>query len=196
MACLLSLISCTTVKQGAFLYPSYDEGDSKVLRRDCCGGAGPEEVLVLNAPNKVKYIVLMRPSENKINGNIGVFIPVNVKVEFSSDMVNFIALERDELRFQLKNAKETDLTILNPKCLNVMARGLKPDRTKNSLLHEFTGKGEKGTFVWAELTFPWMPSGKFRILIPEIIVEGQHFKPGPVDLMLREPDAYIYPLNC
>ena len=191
-----ALVSCAPIKPGSYFFPFYEGGKNQVLRRDCCGGAGPEEVLTIKGPHKTRYVVLMRPDGEKIEGRVGVYIPKSVQVELDGREVLFKTEGAGQpYEHRISAVNETVLRSLNPKCLNVIDR-LKADYRWEDLSKRFEGKEKKGTIIWFDISLPELTPKKFLLTLPGVIVNGERFMPLPIDFEFREPDTYIYPLNC
>ena len=189
--------SCAPVKHGAYLFPDYEGDGGKVVRRDCCGGAGPKEVLVVKGPHKIRYITVMRRSENGTNGFIGVYIPQGVQVAFAPPVILFESGKDGEgFEHPVTTISEAELRHLSPNCFNVIAGGLGADRRWETFPEVFTGKGKKGTAVWVDIHLLDATESGFRISLPGITVNGEPFGPIPVDFQPRGPNTYIYPMNC
>jgi hypothetical protein len=197
LALVGTFMSCAPVHHDAYLFPVYEGGKSKVLRRDCCGGAGPKEVLTIKGPSKTKYVVRMRWFDKSIEGRIAVYIPKGVKVDLEAQSIRIkFEGESEQFEYPIKIVNETALVYLNPKCLNVIGNAMGADYQWKTFPKQFEGKGKKGTIIWTDIFLSEAPSGKFRLFVPEITVEGEPFIPLPIDFETKEPDTYIYPLNC
>lgn len=193
---LAALTSCAPVKQGSYFYPSYEGGKSRVLRRDCCGGAGPEEVLTIDGPESTKYIVILKALEKSSEVRVGVYLPEGVGLELKGlEILVTIQSANQPLAYRIEAVNEWMLGSLNPGCLNVIGR-LKADRSSKDLSKRFEGKGKKGTIVWFAIFLPGPAPEKFTIVLPAVSINGERLAPLPIDFHQRDPDTYIYPLNC
>jgi len=53
---------------GPYFHPIYSSVEHHIARRDCCGGNGPEEVLVIEGPEGVQLTLAAWNGEKGIEG--------------------------------------------------------------------------------------------------------------------------------
>ena len=98
---ILGLSSCAYIEKGQYFQPSYTGGENYVARRDCCGGVGPDEVLVIVGPEGVQLTLVLWNGETGLQGLIngiagkgafgemGIYLPKGSVVDFESNAIVF-----------------------------------------------------------------------------------------------------------
>ncbi len=210
---LVGLSSCAYIEKGPYFHPSYSGGENYVARRDCCGGVGPEEVLVIVGPEGIQLTLALWNGENGLEGLIngiagkgvfgemGIYVPKGSIVDFKSNTIVFKNLQAEnEYSFDVEKVQLSDNRYRNicPNWLEYV-RYYRDNKTElTPFAWTFKGKGKYGTHIWIDLD----TNGKFgnpeniRIVLPPMRINGVDFQPGPVDLSWNPIDSYIYPLNC
>jgi hypothetical protein len=222
---LLWQTSCAFISMEDYYRPGYTGEFGHLAHIDCCGGSGPEAVLVIDAPKGVQLSVIMWNGEagnrqrmilgKKGRGTIGVlgiYAPEGVTVNFESDVVIFEDLQ-NEKKYKHKIEK---VSIEHQKrwgnlCPNWVTyehtewREYMKSLNQNyevvedtQFLWAFRGKEKHGSFMWVHLE-----SGEhfgnpnvFRVLLPSISVDGTKFEPDPAEFTWSQGGRYLYPLNC
>ena len=210
---LVGLSSCAYIEKGPYFHPSYSGGENYVARRDCCGGVGPEEVLVIVGPEGIQLTLALWNGENGLEGLIngvtgkgvfgemGIYVPKGSIVDFKSNTIVFKNLQAEnEYSFDVEKVQLSDNRYRNicPNWLEYV-RYYRDNKTElTPFAWTFKGKGKYGTHIWIDLD----TNGKFgnpeniRIVLPPMRINGVDFQPGPVDFSWNPSDRYIYPLNC
>lgn len=213
---VLGLFSCAYIEKGQYFQPSYNGGENYVARRDCCGGVGPDEVLVIAGPDDVQLTLVLWNGETGLQGMIngiagkgvfgelGIYLPKGTVVDFESNTIVFKNIqEENEYSFDIEKVQISDNRFRNicPNWLEYVRYYRDYDDNKTALTPftwTFKGKGEYGTHIWIDLD----ASEKFgnpeeiRIILPAMRINGIDFKPSPIDFLWSPSKRYLYPLNC
>lgn len=211
---LLGLSSCAYIEKGPYFHPSYGGGENYVARRDCCGGVGPEEVLVIVGPEGIQLTLALWNGENGLEGLIdgiagkgvfgemGIYIPKGSIVDFKSNAIVFKNLQADnEYSFDVEKVQLSDNWSRNicPNWLEYVRYYRDINNTElTPFAWTYKGKGNYGTHIWIDLDTngKFGNPEKFRIILPPLRINGVDFQPGSVDFSLNPSNRYIYPLNC
>ena len=116
---LLWQTSCAFISMEDYYRPD-DPGEFGHLASiDCCGGSGPEAVLVFDAPKGVQFTMIMWNGEagNKHRmikgkkgrgtfGMLGIYAPPGVTVNFESDIVILEALGKEKKHTERKRTTQ------------------------------------------------------------------------------------------
>lgn len=195
--CLVFITSCAPVRVGPYYYPLYEGGEHKVSGQDCCGGVGPKAVLSINGPGNSKYIIRMTQNDEVLNGFIAVYLPKGSQFEIS-DRKAFFEFEDGNIHYEHQIIEMVYEEEISRDCISGIARGyLTADSQKlKKLPIQLKSGGKKGSAFWAKISLPINVSGNFRLTLPEVIIDGESFKPLPITFQPRDAGYYIYPLNC
>ena len=213
---LLGLSSCTYFEMGPYFHPSYSGGENYVARRDCCGGAGPDEVLVIVGPGGVQLTLVLWNGETGLQGLIngiagkgvfgemGIYVPTGSVVDFQSNIIIFKNLQaKNEYSFNLEKVQISDNRYRNicPNWLEYVRYYRDYNNNKTALtpfVGKFKGKGEYGTHIWIDLdtSEKFGNPEKIRIVLPTMRINGVDFQPDPIDFLWSPSKRYLYPLNC
>jgi hypothetical protein len=214
---LISLLvpsSCAPVKIDGYFHPISNSDATRLARRDCCGAAGPEEVLVILGPEDVQLTIVMWHGEKGVNGvisgqegkglfgELGIYAPIGSVVDFQSDILVFKNLETEnEYVFKIEEVVLTD-NRYRTVCPNwVQFARLSSEEGRSEMTPfkgTFQGKGKHGSHIWIELDADeeFGSPEEFRVIFPSMLVNGIDFHPAPVDFIWSAGGYYIYPLNC
>jgi hypothetical protein len=208
LATLVGLSSCAFIERGPYFHPSYSDRESRVVGRDCCGGVGPEEVLVIMGPDGVQLFLAMWNNGKEIAGSINgitgkgvfggftIYVPKGSIVDFQSNIIVF-KNQQTESEYELKVVKSVtrdhSSRIICPNWVGYnTTSGLTPFEWT---LH---GKGKYGTHMWINLDTneEFGNPEEFRVTLPSMRVNGVEFHPAPVDFSWSPGGRYLYPFNC
>ena len=129
---LVGLSSCVYIEKGPYFHPSYSGGENYVARRDCCGGVGPEEVLVIVGPEGIQLTLALWNGENGLEGLIngiagkgvfgemGIYVPKGSIVDFQSNAIVF-----KNLQVETSLSSSMNISIGGASGLNSPVAGLK-----------------------------------------------------------------------
>ena len=222
---LLWQTSCAFIYKEDYYRPDYSGESGHRASIDCCGGSGPEAVLVVDALKGVQFSMIMYNGEagnrdrmilgEKGRGTLGVlgiYAPEGVTVNFESDVVIFEDLQTEK-RYKQKIEK---VNIEHQKhwgnrCPNWVTYEHAEWREYMKSLHEkyevvqdtpfqwtFRGKGKYGSFMWVHLK-----SGEsfgnphvFKVMLPSVSIDGIAFEPAPAEFTWSAGGRYLYPMNC
>lgn len=197
-----------------YFHPIYDGYTSRLAQRDCCGGAGPEEVLVIMGPEGTQFTLVMWNGEKGLNGLIaaqegkgvfgalGIYAPKESVVELQSDTLAFKdPRTKNEYTLKIENVKVAD-NRYRTICPNwvVFARSRSEEDRSELTPFKWTlqGKGAHGSHMWIDLDTGegFGNPEEFSITLPSMLINGVEFQPAPVDFIWSPGGYYIYPLNC
>jgi hypothetical protein len=208
------LSACAYIEMGPYFHPIYSGVEHHVARRDCCGGTGPEEVLVIEGPEGIQLTLAAWNGEKGIEGlisgvggkgvfgEIGIYVPVGSVVEFQSNFIVFKnLLEENEYEFRIEKVelKENRHRTI---CPNLLLYARYNRAENNSKLTPFgwtfQGKGKYGTHMYIDLdTDGSFGNPKdFSIMLPAMRVNGVEFQPAAIEFRWSPGERYLYPFNC
>lgn len=211
---LLGLLSCAYIEKGPYFHPIYNGADHHIARRDCCGGNGPEEVLVIEGPkgvqltlavwNGVKGIegLISGVTGKSVFGEIGIYAPKGSVVKFQSNVIVFKSTQDEneyEFRIEKVEFKENQYSTICPNWL-VYRRYYRAKNNSKLMTFEWTlrGKRKNGTHMYIDIDVneEFGNPEKFSIILPAMRVNGVDFQPAPVEFSWRPSKRYVYPFNC
>jgi hypothetical protein len=211
---LVGLSSCAYIEMGPYFHPIYNGVEHHVARRDCCGGTGPEEVLVIEGPKGVQLTLAVWNGEKGIEGlisgvagksvfgEIGIYAPTGSVVEFQSNVIVFISPQAEneyEFRIEKVELKENRHRTICPNWL-VYRRYYRAKNNSKLIAFEWTlqGKGKYGTHMYIDLDAngEFGNPEEFSIILPAMRVNGVEFQPAPVEFSWSPSERYLYPFNC
>ena len=211
---LVWLSACAYIEMGPYFHPIYSGVEHHVARRDCCGGTGPEEVLVIEGPKGVQLFLAAWNGEKGIEGlisgatgkgifgEIGIYVPTGSVVDFKSNIIVFKNPQAEneyEFRIEKMEIEENRYRTICPNWL-VNVRSF---RDENNLKLEpfgwtLQGKGKYGTLLYIDLDTDGMFGNpeEFSIMLPPMRVNGVEFQPEEVKFLWSPSERYLYPFNC
>jgi hypothetical protein len=198
LAFITFVFGCAPIQVGPYLYPTSVAPGAKVVKKDCCGLAGPSELIVLKGPKGVRYMAVMRRSSAGIDGRLAIDAPRGLNIELTSRRVLVEDVDTSR-RFSVEigsgklfHHQVKPLGV--PTCPNIgmdgtlVSAGSIPDR--------FSGDGKHGSRMLMDIRLPEAPTGEFIITAPGILVDGLPFIPSPIEFRDVDRDWEIYPMNC
>jgi hypothetical protein len=205
--------------------PNYTGESGRLARIDCCGGSGPETVLVVDAPKGVQFTMIMWNGEagNKDRmimskkgrgtfGMLGIYAPKGVAVNFGSGVIIL-----EDLRTKKKHKHKIEKVSIEHQVRweNLCPNWVTYEHTEwreymKSLDQEYEvvehtpfkwklrGEGKHGSFMWVHLESgeQFGNPHEFRVLLPPVSVDGIKFKPASAEFKWSPGGRYLYPLNC
>jgi hypothetical protein len=211
---LIGLSACAYIKMGPYFHPIYSGVEHHVARRDCCGGTGPEEVLVIGGPKGVQFTLAAWNGEKGIKGlisgvagkgifgEIGIYVPTGSVVKFKSNIIVFKnpkAGNEYEFRIEKVEIEETRYRTICPNWL-VYVRHSRDENNMKLTPFGWTlqGKGKYGTHMYIDLDTGGMFGNpeEFSIILPPMLVDGVEFQPAEVEFSWSPGKRYLYPFNC
>lgn len=222
---LLWQTSCAFISMEDYYRPE-DPGEFGHLASiDCCGGSGPEAVLVFDAPKGVQFTMIMWNGEagNKQRmikgkkgrgtfGMLGIYAPPGVTVNFESDIVILEALGKEKKhKHKIEKVSIEHQEQWGNRCPNWVTyehaewrEYMKSLNQKYEVVEDtvfrwtLRGEGKHGSFMWVHLE-----SGEhfgnphaIRVLLPPVSVDGVKFKPASAAFTWSPGGRYLYPMNC
>ena len=211
---LVWLSACAYIEMGPYFHPVYSGVEHHVARRDCCGGAGPEEVLVIEGPQGVQLFLAAWNGEKGIEGlmsgaagkgvfgEIGIYVPTGSFVDFKSNIIVFKNPQAEteyEFRIEKVEIRETRHRTICPNW-HVYIRSSRDENNLKLAPFGWTlqGKGKYGTHMYIDLDTDGMFGNpeKFSIMLPPMRVNGVEFQPAEVKFLWSPSERYLYPFNC
>jgi hypothetical protein len=211
---LTGLSSCAYIEKGPYFRPIYNGAEHHIARRDCCGGNGPEEVLVIEGPKGVQLTLAVWNGEKGIEGlisgvagksvfgEIGIYAPKGSVVEFQSNVIVLKNPQKEnevEFRIEKVEFKENRHSTICPNWL-IYRRYYRAKNNSKLMTFEgsLQGKGKYGSHMYIDLdaneTFG--NPEKFSIILPVMLVNGIEFQPTPIEFSWSPSERYLYPFNC
>jgi hypothetical protein len=188
------------MQTGPYLRPTSDIVNAKVYKIDCCGSVGPSELIALEGPKGVQYIMVMRRVGSGIDGRLAIYAPHNIRIKLTSRQVQ-IEMEQDEttrrlsmevIQGELYHHEVKPWGV--PPCINIGMNS--PLKHPGPVPGQFIGTGKHGSELLMDVRIPQAPTGKFVVRAPGILIDDIPFIPPAVEFRYTDGDWEIYPMNC